>query len=96
MSRSRGEIKGQSLAQTAGLAKDAPEEVVKMLKELHPSEPVPQAASAHGPGGMTLDTKRFEFINGYWVDVQIRQSKSGTATDQFAWGERVLVATQAG
>ena len=57
---------------SAGLAKDAPEEVVRMLKVLHPSEPVPQAAAAHGPGGMTLDAKRFDFINSYWADVQIR------------------------
>ena len=57
-----------------------------MLKELHPSEPVPQAATAHGPVGMTLDAKQFEFINYSWVDVQIRLSKSGTATNQFGWG----------
>ena len=78
--------KAMGILNSAGLAKDAPEEVVRMLKDLHPSEPVPQAATAHGPGGMTLDAKRFEFINGSWVDVQIRRSKSGTATDQFGWG----------
>ena len=78
--------KAMGILNSAGLAKDAPEEVVRMLKDLHPSEPVPQAATAHGPGGMTLDAKQFEFINGSWVDVQIRRSKSGTATDQFGWG----------
>ena len=57
-----------------------------MLKELHPSEPIPLAAAAQGPAGMTLEANRFHFINGYWVDVQIRRSKSGTAPDQFGWG----------
>ena len=78
--------KAMVILNSAGLAKDAPEEVVRMLNALHPSEPVPQAATAHGPGGMTLDAKQFELINGSWVDVQIRRSKSGTATDQFGWG----------
>ena len=61
-----------------------------MLNAQHQSEPVPQASAAHGTGRMTLDAKRFEFINSYWVDVQIRRSKSGTATDQFGWGGKVF------
>ena len=78
--------KAMGILTSAGLAKDSPDRVKEMLEELHPTEPIPAAASAQGPAGMTLNADRFHFITRYWVDVQIRRSKSGTATDQFGWG----------
>ena len=79
--------KAMGILSSAGLAKETPDEVEQMLKALHPSEPIPGAALDQGPVP-TLEAKRFEFINGPWVDLQIRRSKSGTATDQFGWGGR--------
>ena len=78
--------KAMGILTSAGLAKDSPDQFQEMLEELHPTEPIPAAASAQGPAGMTLNADRFHFITRDWVDVQIRRSKSGTATDQFGWG----------
>ena len=58
------------------MAKDAPEEVVRMLKELHPSEPVPQAATAHGPGGMTLNAGGMTLIGHYDAVIHVGNCKA--------------------
>mgnify|MGYP003338948123 FL=1 len=71
-----------------GVASGTAEEVVSDLSSLHPHE-TPPSGIFNGPAGQPKQ-RSFDFIDGYWLQKQIRASSRGGAVDLFGWDTREM------
>jgi hypothetical protein len=76
----------------AGLSKEDSAVILQHVQELHPSEePVFDNYTPPGPIQPSQDT--FKFVDGEWLEHQLKKSLAGTAVNQWGWDSREMWAT---
>ena len=78
--------RAMNLLRSPGISKDSEESIMAHLQALHPREEFNSSGIKH-PGDPRRHQRAgtFDFVNGAWLNKQLKCSKKGTAVDLFGW-----------
>ena len=83
--------RAMNMLRSAGLSKDDSAVILQNLQALHPGEE-PDFDNFPPPGLIKPSKDTFKFVDGEWLEHQLKRSRAGTAVDQWGWDSREMWA----
>ena len=82
-----------NLMRSPGISKDSEEAITANLHSLHPREDFDTSGMKH-PGDPRRHPRAgsFDFVDGAWLNKQLKRSRKGTAVDLFGWDMKEMWA----
>ena len=85
--------RAMNLMRSPGISKDSEEAITANLHSLHPREDFDTSGMKH-PGDPRRHPRAgtFDFVDGAWLNKQLKRSRKGTAVDLFGWDMKEMWA----